>query len=86
MRYAKDSDCCDSPEAGDRSVTASLSPAGIASRRLVSCFLIKGGEDGYDVLVIIANVYKLNKSTNQCYLTFLWTELHSRMYVTIYLK
>ena len=36
MRYTKDSDCCDSPETRNRSVTASLLPAGIASRRLVS--------------------------------------------------
>ena len=42
MRYAKDSDCCDSPEARNHSVTASLSPAGIASRRLVSSFVMKG--------------------------------------------
>ena len=42
MRYGKDSDCCDSPEARNCGVTASLSPAGIASRRLVSCFVIKG--------------------------------------------
>ena len=42
MRYAKDSDCCDSPEARNRSVTASLPSAGIASRRLVPCFVIKG--------------------------------------------
>ena len=76
MRYAKNGDCCDSPEARNRSVKASLSPAETASRRLVPCFVIKGKSSRRRWS------YRSGDCSYQSYLTFLWTELHSRIYVT----
>ena len=73
MRYAKNGDCCDFPEARNRSVTASLSPA---SRRLVSCFVIK------DKSSRRRWSYRSGDCSYQSYLIFLWTELHSRIYIT----
>ena len=67
MRYVKNGDCCDSPEARNRSVKASLSPAETASRRLVPCFVIKGKSSRRRWS------YRSGDCSYQSYLTFLWT-------------
>ena len=38
IRYAKDNDCCDSPDARNHC----LSPADMASRKFVDCFGMRG--------------------------------------------